>query len=1268
AGDIILPSDGIDVIYLILTSEEGCEIVEELEIILSSAIDYMVDIPSPICDSLILPPITPSTGAVAYYSATQGMGTQFLPGDIIYAPFDGTLYVFDPTVDRSCASEDTLMLSIGFGPQPIFPSDTTSCDYVVLPEFGGTTGPNIRYSLLNSNFGSSDLYPGDTITINQQLYIHDTLGGCIFVDSMLINVIEPPFIGIDTSIIICQGFSSSLDLMSLLSNPDVGGLWSYPVIPDFDPLDSTVVDLSVLPLGNFTLTYGIESIECGLTTNRVFISVIEPPFGGVNAILDTCVNNQIFNFMSLLGDPDVGGEWSQVTGTDNVDISDSTSVSLNGITAGDYAFLYVIEGEATSEFCDAESASLFITVNPGPNAGEDNAATVCIGDVVDLSTLLSSDADPDGSYEGDGLFFSGTNWNTGAATPGQTYDISYILTSSSIDCPNDTAIIAVTVEEQLTAGDFLSDYMGCHGMTVDLNNYLNNASPGGYFTLGADFSEVVVDDMYTFDFDNNELISYIVEGFGSCPSDTIQFEFQVTDQPEITLDIINPSICSGNINDATILNFDATSGAETTVQIFDTNSGNLIYESTDYLIGLNNLFISPTGTPFEVLNDTLFVGNIGGNYNIVVNAVRGIMNCPMFEPLEGNIEVIQQYIEVIDVSLCEGDAYDFRGSTYLQSEVINVPSNFPGCDSLFNLNIENYDQVTGLVEGTFCIGDNIDVLNMTYATDTSYTETFSGIASFGCDSIVDIDISFQSVAVGAVNESLCENQNIIIEGETFDINNPTGQIDLPGGSVSGCDSLINVNISFINSVDFELISTICPGESVIVGPDTYDETNLTGTTTLTGLAAGGCDSLVNVALTLLSHSMSEVNPTICATEEVVVNGSIYNFSNPTGQEILPNAEGCDSTINVDLQFYQEASFGLNQDICEDEEVVVGSDVYNQGNLNGTTTLANASSNGCDSTVNVNLNLVGASIFDLSSTLCPGESLQIGSETYDEANTSGTTVLTDASESGCDSIVNVILTYTSPLAELEPTILCPNESTGMLQVLSVEALSLPLTMVINNGTPLTVTNLPFETQVNVGINDVLLTDNNGCFYNEMLEVMQITSGNISVTANQTSLNNYQLGVNADFPIIEYQWSPNQELSCDMCSDPGAVITETTQIDVTVTSDNGCTFTESVILEYTTPPVITKHFLANSIDLANPPNDIFFVQTNDDNAMVMEMMIFDRWGNKVFGVENVPPNDASVGWDGRMNDRKVNQGVYVYTIIMLSLSGEEEILVGNVTVFR
>jgi gliding motility-associated-like protein len=276
-------------------------------------------------------------------------------------------------------------------------------------------------------------------------------------------------------------------------------------------------------------------------------------------------------------------------------------------------------------------------------------------------------------------------------------------------------------------------------------------------------------------------------------------------------------------------------------------------------------------------------------------------------------------------------------------------------------------------------------------------------------------------------------------------------------------------------------------------------------------------------------------------------------------------------------------------------------------------------------------------------------------------------LSGQSVNGCDSIINVSLEYDAPIADISSVMICEGELSGTATINSVDALNFPVTLTINNSMMETVNSLPYIFDLPLGINTVTLNDVNNCMYEQMIEIIEVPVGNLSITSNLVGTNTYLLNLESDFPIVEIIWTPSSGLSCDACDSPTAIITANTTYDVTVESNQGCIVQESILLEYVEPALVSEFYVANTFDISNPPNDNFYIQSNDANAVVKEMRVFDRWGNLVFIIQNVPVNDSSQGWDGTKNGSPLVQGVYVYTATVVTPDGEQ-LLWGDVTLLK
>ncbi len=312
-----------------------------------------------------------------------------------------------------------------------------------------------------------------------------------------------------------------------------------------------------------------------------------------------------------------------------------------------------------------------------------------------------------------------------------------------------------------------------------------------------------------------------------------------------------------------------------------------------------------------------------------------------------------------------------------------------------------------------CEGDGYEVEvngNIYDEANPSGTETL--VNSQGCDSIVTIELVYNPPTSGEENYNGCEGDGYEVEvnGNTYNESNPTGTEVLQ--DINGCDSTVTINLVFNPPTFGEENYEGCEGDgySVEVNGTVYDESNPTGTEVLEDV--NGCDSTVTINLVFYENTTGEENYEGCQGDgyEVVVNGTIYNESNPTGTEVLENSNGCDSTVTINLVFHENTTGEENYNGCEGDgyEVEVNGNTYNESNPTGTEVLEN--SNGCDSTVTINLVFNPPTFGEENYEGCEGDgySVEVNGTVYDESNPTGTEVLEDVN--GCDSTVTINLNY------------------------------------------------------------------------------------------------------------------------------------------------------------------------------------------------------------------------------------------------------------------
>jgi hypothetical protein len=188
--------------------------------------------------------------------------------------------------------------------------------------------------------------------------------------------------------------------------------------------------------------------------------------------------------------------------------------------------------------------------------------------------------------------------------------------------------------------------------------------------------------------------------------------------------------------------------------------------------------------------------------------------------------------------------------------------------------------------------------------------------------------------------TLCFGEIYEIDGQIFD-EVGTYQVNLL--SASGCDSIVNLNVTVLPLNNFNQSATICAGDIFAVGTTQYDQSGVF-TTYLQSI--DGCDSMVITDLTVLAPIETQQSVEICSGESFQVGTTVYTVSG-TYNEILQSVQGCDSLVITDLIVQAPIETQQSVEICSGESFQVGTAVYTSS---GTYNEIIQSIEGCDSTV------------------------------------------------------------------------------------------------------------------------------------------------------------------------------------------------------------------------------------------------------------------------------------------------------------------------------
>lgn len=684
-------------------------------------------------------------------------------------------------------------------------------------------------------------------------------------------------------------------------------------------------------------------------------------------------------------------------------------------------------------------------------------------------------------------------------------------------------------------------------------------------------------------------------------------------------------------------------------------------------------------------------------------------------------------------TLCPGGSLTVFGTVFSQANpsgsIIFPNGSYLGCDSIVNVSLSFYQPAVFNLNQTLCTGGSVTVNGSVYnETNPSGTEILPNASFHGCDSTVVVNLTFNSVVVENLTQTLCPGESITVNGTVYNQTNPNGTQSFPGGSYLGCDSLVNVNLTFFSPANFNLTAALCPGESVTVNGKIYNQANPTGTEVLQNASVNGCDSTVFISLTFLPPATGSLVQKLCPGESVTVNGTVFNQTNPAGTVLIPDGSfaGCDSTVTVSLTFFPAAMNTIDDQLCTGSSIIVNGTVYNEANPNGTEILQNASSNGCDSTVVVNLTFGNEVIVNFNPVLCAGESIFINGTLYFLGNTSGTETFPGGSYLGCDSTMNISLSfYPDAIYQLDSILpaggsvlvngtlynqqnpqgievipggsyagcdstifislaftgvveaqtvinspLCLFGNDGSIVVESIIGGTPPYVLALNGGNSAPVVSFPVVfSDLDAGFHTLTIVDAVGTITQQDIFMPDPPKLTIELGDDQTVPlgSSVQLSPVTNFTPATWSWSPPDFLDCTDCPQP---LVQLPSNDVTysliATDANGCTASGkvSILVEK-----IRQVYVPNAISPNNDGiNDELTVFAGPQVAIVRTFKVFNRWGAMLFERNDFPPNDLQLGWNGTFKGKEADPGVYVWFAEVEFLDGHREVFEGGVTVVR
>ncbi|HHT02755.1 MAG TPA: T9SS type B sorting domain-containing protein, partial [Bacteroidales bacterium] len=264
------------------------------------------------------------------------------------------------------------------------------------------------------------------------------------------------------------------------------------------------------------------------------------------------------------------------------------------------------------------------------------------------------------------------------------------------------------------------------------------------------------------------------------------------------------------------------------------------------------------------------------------------------------------------------------------------------------------------------------------------------IDSLGCYNVDSINIIVNPRDTTYISAEICDNDTYINNGFNTNV---AGIHELKLFSQFNCDSIVYLDLTLNPTYNDTIYAEICNGS--VYDSNGFND-SITGLYTLSLQTTKGCDSIVNLNLSVNPTYNDTINAIICEGETYTDNGFYENITGIYTQNLV-TYKGCDSIVNLNLIVGHKYNDTILANICLGE-------AYNDFGFNETQegfyTHPFLSQYGCDSIVNLSL-LVHNPYFDtIIDTICQGDIYEYGFD----ADSTGTYIQNLQTTFGCDSIL------------------------------------------------------------------------------------------------------------------------------------------------------------------------------------------------------------------------------------------------------------------------
>lgn len=506
---------------------------------------------------------------------------------------------------------------------------------------------------------------------------------------------------------------------------------------------------------------------------------------------------------------------------------------------------------------------------------------------------------------------------------------------------------------------------------------------------------------------------------------------------------------------------------------------------------------------------------------------------------------------------------------------------------------------------------------------------------------------FRDTVFEQITFDICPGLPVTVNGEVY-----TEQGFYPQllESAEECDSILFVEVQLGGTIEIMETYDLCEGASIELYGEIYTSA---GSYQQLNASLEGCDTLVDIEINELELDTVKLEYQICSGGEVEVNDLVYTA---TGQYVqtLASADGCDSTLLIDVEVADMLSLFQSYTICDGESVEVYTEQYFS---EGFYTYVLTSLENCDTTVLIEVAVLPVDTTEVELELCSGGEVLVNGQLIDEVG-EYTQVVTNQAD--CDSVLLISVVLGDPIEEYVEFEICAGDSVSINEISYFDSFS---------GEAMLRTEDSCDSLL---FFDVVVIDSRS----EVLDVEICDGGSVVINSDPFSMEGSfvqtlvsDVGCDSLLTINIETVRLRDTLLHILCEDlvfDGITYREAGVFEQTVRDENEC--------------FVDYHILVSDVEegfyvpnVFRPDSDQIenqcFGAIGSSSISIVSFEVFDRWGNMVHSAYGFPLGQMTeYAWKGMMNGKSVESGVYSYLFRVSGTCNDIQLKSGTVTLLR